>query len=235
METRKLSAQPRTIIGKQVRQLRRQGLLPAVMYGPSTKPQSIQMNSREASKVLRRVHGAELIDLEIDGQVHKVLVHDLQRDSLRGDFLHADLYAVDMNRPIRVRLPIRLVGSSPAVVSLSGVLVRGIPELEIECLPGDLILQVEADLGALKEIGNAIHVSDLVLPKAIKVLTDADDQVARVTYQAKEEDLSTPTTAAGEVEVIEKGKEEEEGEEGEAKPGAKAAPAKAAAAAPAKK
>ncbi len=218
----KLSATPRTVTGKQVGQLRRQGLLPAVIYGPSTKPQSIQLNTREASKVLRRVHGAELIDLELDGQTSKVLVHDLQRDPIRGDFLHADLYVVDMARPIRVHLPIHLVGTSPAVVSLSGILVRGLSELEVECLPGDLIKQVEADLSVLKEIGTSLHVRDLVLPQTIKVLTDVDEQVARVTYQAKEEDLSTPLTAAAEAEVIEKGKLDEEGEEGEAaKPGAK--------------
>lgn len=227
MADSKLSATPRTVTGKQVGRLRREGLLPAVMYGPGAAPQPIQLNSREASKVFRRVHGAELIDLELGGQTRKVLVHDLQRDSIRGDFLHADLYLVDMSRPIRVRLPIHLVGTSPAVVSLSGVLVRGLPELEVECLPGDLIKEVEADLGALKEIGNSLHVRDLTLPKTIKVLTDPDEQVARVTYQAKEEDLSTPTTATSEVEVIEKGKLEEEGEEEEAKPGAKAATAAA--------
>src|SRR5262245_1310094 len=221
----KLSATPRTVTGKQVSQLRRQGLLPAVIYGPGVKPQSIQLNTREASKVLRRVHGAELIDLELDGQSRKVLVHDLQRDSLRGDFVHADLYVVDMARPIRVHLPIHLVGSSPAVVSLSGVLVRGLSDLEVECLPADLIKKVEVDLSVLKEIGNSIHVRDLVLPTTITILTDGDEQVSRVTYQAKEEDLSTPTTATSEVEVIEKGKVEEEGEEGEAatKAGAKTA------------
>jgi large subunit ribosomal protein L25 len=222
----KLSGTPRTVIGKQVGQLRRQGVLPGVIYGPGMSSTPIQLNSREASKVLRRVHGAELIDLELDGKTHKVLVHDLQRDAIRGDFLHADLYVVDMARPIRVHLPIHLTGTSPAVISLSGILVRGIPELEVECLPGDLIKQVEADLGVLKEIGDSLHVRDLRLPETIKVLTDTDEQVARVTYQAKEEDLSTPTAAQTDVEVIEKGKLEEEGEEGEAaaaKPGAKAA------------
>src|SRR5579859_101128 len=229
METRKLSATNRTVTGKKVGQLRRDGVLPAVIYGPGTKPQSIQLNNREASKVLRRVHGAELIDLELEGQTHKVLLHDVQRDAMRGDFLHADLYVVDMTRPIRVRLPIRLVGTSPAVVSLSGVLVRGIPELEVECLPGDLIREVDADLGSLKEIGNSLHVRDLTLPQTIKVLTDPDEQVARVTYQAKEEDLSTPTAATTDVEVIEKGKLEEEGEEGEgAKPAATKTAAKTA-------
>ena len=76
----KLAATPRTVTGKQVGQLRRQGLLPAVIYGPGTKPQSIQLNTREASKVLRRVHGAELIDLELGGETRKVLVHDRRGD-----------------------------------------------------------------------------------------------------------------------------------------------------------
>src|SRR5437764_4787448 len=111
MENSKITATQRTVTGKQVGQLRRQGLLPAVIYGPGTAPQSIQLNSREASKVFRRVHGAELIDMDLDGQTRKVLVHDLQRDAIRGDFLHADLYVVDMSKPIRVHLPIHLSGT----------------------------------------------------------------------------------------------------------------------------
>ena len=213
MEVTKLSATKRTVTGRQVGQLRRSGQLPAVIYGPGTEPEAIQLNSREASKVFRRVHGAELIDLELDGKTHKVLVHDLQRDSIRGDFLHADLYVVDMTRKIKVRIPIRLVGSSPAVVSLSGVLVRGVQELEVETLPADLVPAIDADLSVLKEINSVIHVRDLVIPAGIHVLTDADEQVARVTFQTKEEDLSPPAgTVPTEVEVIEKGKLEEEGE-----------------------
>lgn len=209
-----LVATKRTVTGKQVGQLRRAGKLPAVLYGPVVEPTAIVLEAREAARVLRRVHGAQLLDLTIDGAAHKVLLQDLQRDSRKGTFLHADFYAVDMNRTIRVRLPIRLVGNSYAVASLSGVLVHGITELEVECLPADLIVQVEADMGALKEIGHSLHVRDLYVPKTLKVLSDPDDMVARVTYQAKEEDLSAPaTTATAEVEVIEKGKIEEEGEE----------------------
>ncbi|MCC7359825.1 MAG: 50S ribosomal protein L25 [Anaerolineales bacterium] len=227
----KLVATRRTVKGKQVSHLRRAGQLPAVVYGPGREPASVQLNAREAGKVLGKVHGAELIDFELDGQVSKVLVHDLQRNSIRGEFVHVDLYAVDMNRTIRVRIPIRLLGTSPAVTTHSAVLVRGNSDLEVECLPGDLITQVEADLGVLLEIGQAIHVGDLKLPANIKVLTDPEELVVRATYQAKEEDLSTPTTAAAaEVEVIEKGKTEEEGEEGAA-PAKGGAPAKAAPAA----
>lgn len=213
-DTSQLIATKRSVTGKQVGQLRRAGKLPAVVYGPVVEPTPVQLDAREASRILRRVHGAQLLDLTVDGAAHKVLLQDLQRDSIRGTFLHADFYAVDMNRTIRVRLPVRLVGSSFAVASLSGVLVHGITELEIECLPSDLIVQVEADMSGLKEIGHSLHVRDLSVPKTIKVLSDPDEMVARVTYQTKEEDLSTPATvAATEVEVIEKGKIEEEGEE----------------------
>jgi large subunit ribosomal protein L25 len=176
---------------------------------------AIQLNAREAARELRFVQGAELVELSVEGAVHNVLLQDLQRDSLRGHFLHADFYAVDMSRKLRARIPVRLTGTSFAVLSLSGVLVRGLTEIEVESLPGDLIPQIEADLSVLKEIGQAIHVSDLALPPAITLLTDPGELIARVTAAQAEElaPVVAPTTA--EVEVIEKGKEEEEGEEEE--------------------
>jgi large subunit ribosomal protein L25 len=228
-----LQATRRTVTGKQVGRLRRAGQLPAVLYGPGVEPVPIQLDLRDAARVFRQVHGAQLLDLTLDGQTHKVLLQDLQRDAIKRHYLHADFYAVDMSRLIRVRLPVHLVGSSYAVNSLSGVLVRGLTEIEVECLPTDLIAAVEVDLDELKEIGSALYVKDVYLPKTIKVLTDSDELVARVTHQAKEEDLSLPAAAvSAEVEVIEKGKIEAEGEEGEAgEAEAKPAPAKAAPAA----
>lgn len=224
-EKKRLSAVKRTVIGKQVGQLRRAGQLPAVMYGPGVEPVAIQINAREAARVLRYVQGAELVELVMDGESHNVLLQDLQRDSIRGDFTHADFYAVDMARPIKAHIPVRLVGTSYAVASLSGVLVRGLPGIDVQCLPGDLVAVVEADLGPLKEIGNAIHVRDLTVPPAITVLTDGDELVARV-MQAREEELAVPAApTTAEVEVIEKGKTEEEGE-GEAAPAAAAPAAK---------
>jgi large subunit ribosomal protein L25 len=212
----KLSATRRTALGRQVGQLRRDGQLPAVVYGPGLEPAPIQLNAREAARLLRNVAGAELIELDVDGEARNVLLQDIQRHSLRGEFLHVDFYAVDMSRPIRARIPVRLVGTSYAVQSLSGVLVRGLTEIEVECLPGDLVSAIESDLGELKEIGQAIHVRDLYLPKAITVLTEPDELIARVTL-AREEDLTQPAAPTPtEVEVIEKGKAEEgEGEEEE--------------------
>src|SRR3989338_3670348 len=189
MDKIELTATKRTVTGKQVGQLRRSGKLPGVLYGPGVEPQPIQLDTREATRTIRHIIGARLIDMTLEGQPRKVLVREIQRDSIRGDFLHVDFYAVDMDRQLRVKIPINLVGNSPAVTGLSGVLVHGLTDLEVECLPRDLIPSVDADLGELKEIGNSIHVRALYLPKTIRVLTDPDELVARVTYQTKEEDL----------------------------------------------
>jgi len=212
-----LNAEKRTVTGKKVGALRRAGLLPAVVYGPNTPPQAIQLDAREATRVIRHIQGTQLVDLNVDGQTRKVLVHELQRDPIRGHITHADLYAPDMSKTLRVAIPIFLTGSSFAVTGLSGVLVRGLTDLVIECLPADLIPSVNVDISAITEIGQAIFVRDLQLPPTIKILSDPDEMVARVTYQAREEDLTAaPVVTTAEVEVVEKGKKEEEEAEGEA-------------------
>lgn len=220
MATKTLHATPRTVIGKQVGALRRAGQLPAVLYGRNREALPIQLEALAAANMLRRVSGAELLDLEVDGEVHKSLVREIQRDFIKGHLLHVDFYEVAMDRTLRVQIPISLIGSSPAAKSGDAVLVHGVTEIEIECLPADLISRVEVDLGELREVGQAIFVRDVYTPKTVKVLTDGDELVARVTYARAEEEV--PTEAAGalpEVEVIEKGKKaEEEIEAAEEKP-----------------
>ncbi len=212
-----LKAERRTVKGKQVKALRRDGVLPGVVYGPASEPTAIQMNSREATRVLRTIKGTQLIDLVIDGETKPVLLQDIERHAIRGDLEHVDLYAPDMNKPLKVYIPINITGQSFAVNSLSGVLVRGITELHIEVFPRDLIASVTVDIGALQQIGQSITVKDVAVPDTVKVLDDPDTMLVRVTYQSKEEDLSAaPTVATAEVEVVEKGKkEEEEGAESE--------------------
>jgi large subunit ribosomal protein L25 len=211
-----LKAERRTVKGKQVKALRRDGILPGVVYGPASEPTAIQMNTREATRVLRTIKGTQLIDLVIDGVTKPVLLQDLERHAIRGDFEHVDLYAPDMDKPLKVYIPINLTGQSFAVNSLSGVLVRGITELHIEVFPRDLIANVVVDITALQAIGQSILVKDVSVPDTVKVLDDPDTMLARVTYQSKEEDLSAaPTVATADVEVVEKGKKDEEGAEAE--------------------
>lgn len=214
MATIDLAATKRSVIGKQVRALRRAGKLPAVLYGPGSEPTPIQLDARDASRGLAGMSTATLINLDIDGTRKLALVREIQRDSIRRHFMHVDFYEVAMDRAIRVEVRVELVGTSLAVRDFNGVLVRGLSHVEIECLPGDLIDRVEVDLGDLRTIGSAVHVKDVYVPKTVKVLSDPEEMIALVTYQAAEEGAGAPEGGViAEPEVIEKGRKEEEEEE----------------------
>jgi large subunit ribosomal protein L25 len=213
MDTVKLAAEHRTTVRKGLGALRRSGYLPAVLYGADKTPVSLQLNSREASKAINRISGTVLIDLSLDGATRKTLLREVQRNFLTDEILHVDFYEVAMDRLMRVSVPVRLVGAAPAVVTHGGVLVRGLSEIEIECLPGDLIREVIVDLSILQQFGDNIHVGDLKVPPTVKVITHPDEQIARATYASQEEITTEKPEVAAEVEVVEKGKKEEEGEE----------------------
>ena len=213
MNTIPMTAEHRTAVRRGLGALRRSGKLPAVLYGADKTPVTLQLNSREASRTLNRIVGTALIDLDVHGENHKALVREIQRNFVTDEILHVDFYEVAMDRVMRVYIPLRQVGVAPAVTLLGGILVRGLADIEIECLPGDLVSGIEVDLTVLKAIGDSIHVSDLQVPSTIKVLTHGDEQVSRVTYASTEELTAEKPEVAAEVEVVEKGKKEEEGEE----------------------
>ncbi len=213
MNTIPMTAEHRTAVRRGLGALRRSGKLPAVLYGADKTPVTLQLNSREASRTLNRIVGTALIDLDVNGETYKALVREVQRNFVTDEILHVDFYEVAMDRVMRVYIPLRQVGVAPAVTLRGGILVRGLADIEIECLPGDLVRGIDVDLTVLKAIGDSIHVSDLQVPSTIKVLTHGDEQVARVTYASTEELTVEKPEVAAEVEVVEKGKKEEEGEE----------------------
>ena len=215
MEQIELSATPRTVIGKQVRALRRAGHVPLVVYGAHIQPVALQANAKELMRVLRQAGGSRLIAVNASGETRMTLAREVQREPISGQILHVDLLAVSMTERLRTEVPLALDGKSPAVRRGEGVLVTGLDTIEIECLPADLPDRIHVDLNALEKVGDAIYVKDLRVPDTIKVLTDLDETVARVTYLAVEEvaPAPVPTGEAAEPEVIAKGKVEEEGEE----------------------
>jgi len=214
-----ISAEPRTTIGKGMYALRASGKIPAIIYGPAVAPTPIQIDAREATRLLARVAGSQLIDVVLEGKAHSVLLREVQRDSIRRDILHVDFYEVPTDRVIRVRIPIEFVGVSPAVRDLSGVMVHLLDEIEVECLPKDLLSHIEVDVSVITEIGGSIAIRDIQIPETIRVLASLDESVATVQQQAAEEVVEPAVVAAvpTEPEVIERGKKEEEvPEEGEA-------------------
>lgn len=214
MERPRLDARRRTVVGKQVRALRRQGLIPAVLYGTGIEPSPLELDGREASRMLARVSGSTLVDLVLEGDTHNVLVREIQRDPIVQNIRHVDFLKVAMDVVIRTSVPVELVGEAPAVKTFGGILVSGVDEIEVEALPADLPNRMTVDLGSLLEIGQAITVGDLVVGEGVKLLTSRDELVARV-MQAEAEVVEEAPVAVGPVEpeVIEKPKKEEEGEE----------------------
>lgn len=218
MESHKLKAQARSVVGKRVGALRREGVLPAILYGAGISPQPIQLDGREARKALARVSAATLLDLEVGDEVHKVLVREIQRDVIRRDLRHVDFLKVAMDVVIRTEVPVELVGEAPAVKVMGGVLVSSLDEIEVEALPSDLPDRVTVDLSVLKNVDDTITVGDLFLGKGVKVLTDASEVVAHVIYQAAEEveEVAEVVPLEAEPEVIERARREEEEAPGEA-------------------
>jgi large subunit ribosomal protein L25 len=210
-----LTAEKRTVTGKQVRQLRREGWVPGVMYGHGFEPVPLKFEERSLAHVLSKVGGSQLVGINVKGdkQPEMALVRDVQRDPIRGNFLHVDFYRVRMTERLTAEVPLVVVGESSVIEAREGILLQGISAIEVECLPGDLVDAIEVDLSDLVEIDQGIYVRDLAVPAGIDVLTDVDEMIVRIVpleaEEIEEEEEEELLPGAEEVEVITEAKEEE--------------------------
>ena len=211
MEEIVLFANKREVVGKQVKLLRRQGLLPAVIYGREFEPISITLNAHDTHRALMGVTSSQLIQIDIDGKKQVALIRDHQNHPVSGDLLHIDFLAVSMTQKLRANVSIELVGDSPAVDNLGGILVTGLEQLEVECLPGDLPEKIEVDISVLQEIGDSVHVKDIPIPSGVEILELADEMIVLITAPSLEveEEEEIEEEEAEEPEVIERGRKEE--------------------------
>jgi large subunit ribosomal protein L25 len=221
MEKVVLKASRRDVIGKQVKAMRREGLLPAVMYGRHIEtPVSITLNARETARTLAKVSSSSLVMIELDGEEIPALIREKQRDFIKNRLLHIDFLVVSLTEKLTAYVGIELSGLSLAVKDFNAILVTGLSEIEVECLPADLPEKIVVDIAALAKVGDAIHVSDLVLSEKVKVLSSPEEMLVIATAAKVEEVVEAvvaPVAGAEEVEVIEKGKKEEEASEEGAK------------------
>ena len=211
-----LVAERRALFGKKVKRLRREGQVPAVMYGRGFDPVPLQFEERRLQQVLSHVGGSQLIGVRIEGedQQEMTLVRAVQRDPIRLNVLHVDLYRVEMTVRITAEIPLEIAGESPVVQSNEGILLQGVSTIEVECLPGDLVDAIEVDISDLTELDQSLHVRDLAIPSSIDILTDVDEMVVRVvpmvTEEALEEELEEALLpVVEEVEVITEARPEE--------------------------
>jgi large subunit ribosomal protein L25 len=216
MET-KLLAERREGTGKGVaRKLRAAGRVPAVLYGQNQEAVAISVDARELVHLFHQAASANvLLDLVLDGQEHLTIPREVQRDHIRSRFVHVDFLVVRRDETIAVNVEVVEVGDAPGVKA-GGVIEHHLRELHVECFPQDVPEHIEADISAL-EIGDMLHVRDLVLPKGVTALTNPDDAVLSVITPAAlrvEAELLLPGEEAPPEEEVEAPAEEEaEGEE----------------------
>lgn len=213
MEQLELRATRRELIGKQVRHLRGKGFIPSVLYGHRVEPVPLQIEARSLVKVLQKAGANTLIAVRFDGgEPRMALVREVQLHPVTRALLHVDLYEVIMTEKITTQVPIVLLGEPPVVVRREGILVRGVDSVEIECLPGDLIHSIEVSLDELTQVDQAIMVRELSAGPNIKILSDPNEVVVQVLPVVEEVIEELLPAAPAEVEVIGKGKEEEQPE-----------------------
>lgn len=203
-----LAGDVRTTRGRKNRKLRKDGYVPAIIYGPANEPISAKFVYRELEVTLMNAGGTNLIDLTIDGETYPSLARDVQRDVVRGDILHVDFFAVDETKKIRVEVPVVMEGRSPVVASREGILITGPNTLTLEVFPTDIRNRIMIDLSQLTEMGQEILVRDLQFGENVTVINDPTEMIAKIVQPAA-------ARALEELEALEAEGEEGELEEGE--------------------
>lgn len=195
MENLNLNAQARNTEEK-LKDIRAAKMIPAVVYWKNQEPIAIKMDNSEFIKLFRVSGESHIINLNIGKKSIEVLVHDFQKEPVRGDFLHVDFFAITKGEKVHTKIHLTFVGTSKAVKEWA-ILEEHLKEVDVKVLPKDLVDSFEVDLSKLENIGDVIRVSDLKISSKFDVLTNSDDIVALASKPAKvevEEVAATETT-----------------------------------------
>jgi large subunit ribosomal protein L25 len=212
----KLNGTIRTITGRKVKQLRREGITPTTIYGHGFDSMSVQFNTKELVKLFSHVGESGLVDVVIDEKTYPVIFRNPQYHPLWGELVHIDCYKVNLKEKITATVPIEFVGESQAVKS-GNIFVPVTEEVEIEALPADLIEKIEVDLSALETLESIITVADLIVNREIIEIKTAADQVIAKVEEPKAEEVIETTAAPTEVPATAQKTEEEKAADDAAK------------------
>ena len=197
----KLTAQTRLTSGRTaVKKIKKQGLVPAVVYGGHDKPLNLTLNAREITRLLAHATSEHfLVDLEInDGGTttnRLALIQEVQHDAIRRDVLHVDFHAVRADEKLHSQIPVETTGEPAGVKNFGGILEINMHSIEVECLPKDLPESIQLDVSALG-VGNSIHIKDIQFPEGVTPRGDGDLTVVRVAAPKVEVEPEVATEAA---------------------------------------
>ena len=189
-----MKAEIREDAGKKLKSLRKQGIIPAVVYGSGHKPISIQIDYKEFEKVFEQAGESTIIKLKVQSPKLKVddknvLIHDIAKDPVSDKFIHLDFYQVRMDKAIKAEVPLVFAGEAPAVKTLEGVLIKNITEIEVEALPKDLPHEIKVDISVLDAFDKHIRVKDLILSQGVKLHLDPEEVIVSVLPPRAEEEI----------------------------------------------
>ncbi|MCL4199913.1 50S ribosomal protein L25 [Patescibacteria group bacterium] len=209
MKKHTLKGESREIVGRKVKRLRADGLLPVTVYGKKVDSQNLVVSASDFAKTYMETGETGLIELAVGSDLKPVLVHHVQRDPVRNTILHVEFHQVDLKEKVHANVPLVLVGEAPAVAQKVGVLLTLLSEIEVEALPTDLPEKIEVDVASLAEVGQELKVSDLRTPSGVAVLSDAAISVVKVGELVSKE---AEEQAAAEVAAAEEAAAPAEGE-----------------------
>lgn len=192
--------------------VRREGLIPAVIYGHNIASTHVAVNLIQFEKVLKKAGENTVVELIDDkGDTYPVLIHDVQKHYLKSRPIHADFLKVNMNEVVHANVPVEFVGTAPAVKSLNGTLVKVLSDIQVESLPADIPHSLEVDISSLEDFNSSVKVADIKVPANVKILADPEEVVAKVQPPRNlEKELEATVEDVSKVEVISKPETEEE-------------------------
>jgi len=193
-----LKVEKRKILGKKVKKLRKEGILPANIYGKNVKSLAVQVPLKDFLPVYKKVGETGIVEIMVEGEEkpRHALIHNVQKDFVSDQSLHADFHQVSLTEKITASIPVELVGESPAVQQKLGILIQPLSEVEVEALPTELPEQFTIDISSLKEVDQAIAVGDLKPPSGVKILTSEKEILVKINPPTKEEVASPPAEEA---------------------------------------
>jgi large subunit ribosomal protein L25 len=186
MKRYKLAVEKRKILGKQIKKLRKEGILPGNIFGKNIKSTSVQVPLKTFSEVYKEAGSTGLVDLELDGKIIPVLVQDLQKD-YKGNVLHANFYQVNLKEKVKSAIPLQIVGEPKAVTEKLGLLINILSAVEVEALPEDLPENIEVNVEHLGAVDEQITVADLKPPSGVAILTDPTQVIAKIDQLVSKE------------------------------------------------
>ena len=219
MKKLSLKAEKRKVFGRKVKNLRKQDLLPGNIFGREFKSLAVQAELKEFEKIFKEAGETRIIEIQVDKKKAPVLISNIQKDPVTDDYVHVDFMKVDLKKKVTAKIPVELVGESPAEKKGVGVVVSQLDEIEVESLPTDLPEKFEIDISKLEQVDQAIYIKDIKIEKdKIEIKENEDKIIVKIEPPSKEEEpIAVKEEVEGEAEDVEEGegdlKEKEEGQE----------------------